>query len=166
MIKINVFNQADFDKLLAVKAASDSFFAQRETLSVSGRRPELLKMFNCKVCGNRHRKSHTCVQNYVAEADGIRKPNTRILRHRNAWGLQVLERATQIYNREMSYYPNILLDDPEWTEEEKKNAQEFRDKIGKQSLSAALNKLRSNRAQKRKKKNRTARNSRRINRAA
>ena len=166
MIKINLFNQADFDKILAVKAATDAFFAQRETLSFSGRHPELLSMFNCGVCGRRHRRSHTCAQNYVQEAQGVRPPKGRILRHRNAWGLQVLERATSIFRREMSYYPNVNVTDPDLTEEQKKTNQEFIDKTGKSALSRALNEKRAARAARRRELHLIARKSRQINREA
>jgi hypothetical protein len=166
MIKINVFNQADFDKLLALKAATDAFFAERETLSFSGRHPELLSMFNCGVCGRRHRRSHTCAQNYVREAEGIRGPKIRFNRHRNAWGLQVLERATKIFQREMSYFPNVNVTDPELTEEQKKTNQEFIDKTGKNALSRSLNSKRAERAARRRSLLRITQESRQINREA
>jgi len=73
MIKINVFNQADFDKLLALRAATDQFFEDRSNLTFSGRNPELGKMINCGVCNRRHRFAHTCVQNYVVEAKRVRR---------------------------------------------------------------------------------------------
>lgn len=164
MIKINLFNQADFDKILALKAATEAFFTQRETLSFSGRHPELLGMFNCGVCGRRHRRSHTCAQNYVTEAQGQRRPAGRILRHRNARGLQVLERATLIFRREMSYYPNLNVTDLDLTEEQKKTNQEFIDKTGKSALSRALNEKRAERAAQRRKRRLITRESRRTNR--
>jgi hypothetical protein len=152
MIKINLFNQEDFDKILAVKAATDAFFAQRETLSFSGRHPELLSMFNCGVCGRRHRRSHTCAQNYVKEAEGVRRPAGRILRHRNAWGLQVLERATAIYR--------------EFKEVCVVKTQEEDDELGKHSLSMALNSKRAERAKRRRELHLITRKSRQINREA
>jgi hypothetical protein len=152
MIKINLFNQADFDKILAVKAATDAFFAQRETLSFSGRHPELLSMFNCGVCGRRHRRSHTCAQNYVKEAEGIRGPKIRHNRHRNAWGLQVLERATAIYRE----FKEVCI----------VKTQEEDDELGKHSLSMALNSKRAERAARRRKLHLITRESRQINREA
>lgn len=175
MIKINVFNQADFDKILELKAATEAFFTQRETLSFSGRHPELLSMFNCGVCGRRHRRSHTCAQNYVAPP--LRDENGEVLqqapkikgrfnRHRNAWGLQVLERATKIFQREMSYFPNVNVIDPDLTEEQKKTNQEFIDKTGKNALSRSLNSKRAERAARRRKLFHITRESRQINREA
>lgn len=170
MIKINVFNQADFDKILAAKAALDAatgaFFTQRETLSFSGRHPELLSMFNCGVCGRRHRRSHTCAQNYVKEAEGMRRPAGRILRHRNAWGLQVLERATSIFQREMSYFPNVNVTDPELTEEQKKTNQEFIDKTGKDALIRSIREKKAIRSARRRELHLITRESRQINREA
>ena len=150
MIKINLFNQEDFDKILALKSATEAFFTQRETLSFSGRHPELLSMFNCGVCGRRHRRSHTCVQNYVQEAQGIRPPKGRILRHRNAWGLQVLERATAIYRE----FKEVCI----------VKTQEEDDELGKHSLSMALNSKRAERAARRRKLHNITRESRRVNR--
>jgi hypothetical protein len=161
MIKINVFNQADFDKLLALKAATDAFFAERETLSFSGRHPELLSMFNCGVCGRRHRRSHTCAQNYAAPP--LRDENGEVVqqapkikgrfnRHRNAWGLQVLERAQMLYR--------------EFKEVCVVKTQEEDDELGKHSLSMALNSKRAERAAKRRKLLHITRKSRQINREA
>jgi len=184
MIKINVFNQADFDKILAVNAAAEAFFEQRKSSSFSERYPELGKMINCGVCGRRHRSSHTCLQKYAKAryvfdesnepvpmelrpelvALGVRRPRGRILRHRNAWGLQVLERATKIFRLEMSSFPNI--NDPDATPEQKKANEEFIEKTGKSSLSQALNQKRAERASRRRALHFITRKSRRINRGA
>jgi hypothetical protein len=194
MIRINVLRslggQRSYDAMIAAVA---KFADEREIKSFSDRNPELGKMINCYVCGNRHRAARVCVPVYAkhktetAQAeDGSIVPapimaaqNTRkgfygaqkfkrqqILRHRNQWGLQVLERATKHYRAEMSFYPSITVDKEDATSEEKKSNQEFRDKIGKQSLSRALNELRAARAQRRRTLFLITRESRRINRAA
>jgi hypothetical protein len=192
MIKINVFKQEDFNKILEVKAAAEAFFQKRGDLTFSGRNPELGKMVMCRVCDRRHRSSHTCVQRfakarYAFDTNGEPTPldlrpdliadqstkfgvvgkanfKGRILRHRNAWGLQVLERATKIFNVEMSSFPNI--NDPDATPEQKKANQEFVDKTGKSSLSRSLNEKRAERADRRRNLHQITRKSRQINRGA
>jgi hypothetical protein len=161
VIKINLL---DTPERRAIQTVAEAFFNERENLSFSGRNPELGKMINCGVCGRRHRSSHTCVQNYTVEAKSSRPPKGRILRHRNAWGLQVLERATKIFNVEMSSFPNI--NDPEATLEQKKSNQEFIDKTGKSALSRSLNQKRAERAARRKTLHIISRKSKRINRTA
>lgn len=166
MIKINVFNQSDYLRLL-IQRAADTFFAEREHKSFSDRHPELGRMITCAVCGNRHRSSRTCTAVYARVA-GLLKPDgsvdlvtkrqvhgaaafkgKRILRHRNAWGLQVLERATLIYRD--------LIADPYWP---RTNTEE----LGKHALSRALNAKRRERALRRKKLNSISYRSRQKNR--
>ena len=193
MIKINVFNEADFQQVLAnpLNIAVRQFITERRAKSFSERNPELSKMINCPVCELRHRMAHVCTPVYATSAtetiqaeDGSIVPmpmmaaqNTkkgvmgakafhgRILKHRNAWGLQVLERATALYNHEMSFYPNVKVS-VEQTKEQNKEAQDFMDKIGKQSLSRALNEKRAKRAARRRELFQITRESRRINCAA
>jgi len=86
------------------------------------------------------------------------------LRHRNAWGLQVLERATKIFNNEMSSFPNI--NDPDATPEQAARNQEFIDKTGKKSLIESLRQKRAERAATRRILLGITVESRRINRAA
>lgn len=64
MIKINLFNQADYDKLL-LKRVTEEYFSGREQKSYSGRHPEKGKMINCRVCGQRHRLSRICVPKWI-----------------------------------------------------------------------------------------------------
>lgn len=186
---MNKINLLDTPENRAVQKAAAEFFLDRREETFSGRNPELGKMMKCPVCARRHRSSHTCQPKYATvpgfddegkeiEIPLIAAQNTRfgvhgkanfkgrILRHRNAWGSQVLERATAIYNKEMSYYPSILLDDPDATEAEKKTNEEFRNKTGKTSLSRALNEKRKERADRRDNLNRISAESRRINRGA
>lgn len=73
MIKINVFNQSDYLRLL-IQRAADAFFTEREHKSFSDRHPELGRMINCVVCGNRHRSSRTCTAVYARVA-GVQKPD-------------------------------------------------------------------------------------------
>jgi hypothetical protein len=191
MIKINLFNQADFDRLLLSRAVNE-YLSSREHKSFSERHPELGKMIKCAICGLRHRSARVCTPVYATHAtktvqaeDGSVVPmpmlasqhtrkgvlganafRGRILKHRNAWGLQVLDRAQQIYRREMAFYPNVRTDIADQTKAEKKEAQDFMDKIGKQSLSRALNEKRAARAARRRKFFLITRESRRVNRAA
>lgn len=151
-----------------VNELAEEFLNNRAKLPFSERKPELGKMINCPVCNLRHRSAKICTPVYatsrtktVVDDKGETVPapmladqttrkgvygaaafRGRIKKHRNRWGLLVLERATKIYNKEMSFYPSIIVDAPDATEEEKKSNQEFRDKIGKQSLSRARNELR------------------------
>ena len=180
MIKINVFNEADFQQVLAnpLNIAVRQFITERRAKSFSERNPELSKMINCPVCELRHRMAHVCTPVYATSAtetiqaeDGSIVPmpmmaaqNTkkgvmgakafhgRILKHRNAWGLQVLERATENYRKDISSFPNASEKDQE--------------KLGKSALSLALNKKRAERAARRRKFFKITRESRRINRAA
>lgn len=183
MIKINVFNESDYDKSLLQRAV-DAYHAERVQKSFAERHPELGRMINCAVCNLRHRSSRTCIPIYSRTLGTINEkgeliPDTKrqangaaaykgsILKHRNAWGLQVLERATLIFrdrddHRDMWW----LLDDvsAEALAAMKKSRAEYEDKLGKQSLSRALNEKRRERALRRKKLLTIAKRSRRINR--
>ena len=187
MIKINVLHSM-IDPVLRQAAAE--FEKQHAGKSFSERYPELGKMINCYVCGLRHRAAKVCTPVYatsktetVEAEDGSIVPapmmasqltrkgvygaehcKGRILKHRNRWGLMVLDRATQYYRKEMSFYPSIAADKEDATAEEKKSNQEFRDKIGKQALSRALNILRAARTARRRTLFKITRESRRINR--
>jgi hypothetical protein len=88
----------------------------------------------------------------VKEAEGIRGPKIRHNRHRNAWGLQVLERATAIYRE----FKEVCI----------VKTQEEDDELGKHSLSMALNSKRAERAARRRKLHLITRESRQINREA
>ena len=188
MIKINVLHSM-IDPVL--RQAATEFEKQRAGKSFSERYPELGKMINCYVCGLRHRAAKVCTPVYatsktetVEAEDGSIVPapmmasqltrkgvygakqfaRQRILKHRNRWSLMVLDRATQYYRKEMSFYPSIVVDKEDATDEEKKSNQEFRDKIGKQALSRALNILRAARTARRRTLFKITRESRRINR--
>jgi hypothetical protein len=176
MIQINVFNQADFDASLFGIALK--FIREHEAKSYSGRHPELGKMISCYICERRHRVAQVCTPVYATytyltvpddQGNPVPKPmmaaqNTkkgvmgaksfkgRIIRHRNAWGLQVLERATKLYRMDISSFPNA--------------SQEEQDKMGKSALSRALNEKRAERAARRKSLFQITRESRRINTAA
>lgn len=192
MIKINVLRslgmQKAHDAMLATVAA---YHAEREVKSFSQRNLDLGKMINCPVCALRHRAARTCVPTYatfsvivvkpngeevveakkIVDADGNMGPalmlaaqhtakgvmgaarfRGRANKHRNAWGLQVLERATRIFTEDRAFYG-------EMTEEEEA-------KLGKQSLSRALNEKRKERAARRRNLFVITRESRRINRSA
>lgn len=150
MIRINVLHDHSIQKL---NFEIQKFEKARESKSFSERHPELLRMFNCKVCGRRHRLSHTCAQNYAFEI--TEEPSLRHQfpkrRHRNAIGLQDLERALKIYREDKVYFPN--------------NTEEEDAKLGKSSLSRALNELRKERKARRRKFFQITRESRRVNRA-
>lgn len=147
MIKINVFNQADY-VLLLLQREVGNFFSAREHLSFSGRHSELGKMINCAVCGLRHRSARVCVP-VGALSDHV-KLKGRFLKHRNAWGLQVLEQAMLNFRKDIVSFPNATAEDE--------------DKLGKSSLSLALNKKRAERAKRKKKLLRVTKKSRKINR--
>lgn len=172
MIKINLLQPTLHP---TVQKALDAFNAERTAQSFSGRNPELGKMVNCPVCDRRHRSSHTCTpihsevirydendnevkvplvanQNTRKGVHGAKNFRGRILRHRNAWGLQVLERTLKIYREDIESFPNA-------TDEDK-------DKLGKSSLSRALNEKRAERAARRRSLFQITRTSRQINRRA
>jgi len=165
MIKINLFNQDDYDRLL-LKRVIDAYHAERRVKSFSQRHPELGRMVNCQVCNLRHRASRVCVPVYSTELgnlneQGVRVLSTkkqkfgaaafkgRIIKHRNAWGLQVLERATSIFR--------------EWRADPYKFTATD-DELGKHALSRALNEKRAERAADRKVRMTRAKESRRRNR--
>ena len=186
MIKINVFNQSDFDMLI-VKRAADAFFAERETKSFSERHPELGKMVNCYVCGTRHRSARVCVPTYAVIPDemdeqgqpvfriasqytrkgvyGAKNFKGRILKHRNAWGLQVLERATIIFRQDIASFPSLTTESIYLTKEEKAERDKELERFGRVALSRSLNELRKKRADRRHKFHKIARASRKANRA-
>lgn len=165
MVKINVFNQDDYNRLL-LKRVVDAYNAEREVKSFSDRHPELGRMVNCAVCNLRHRASRVCVPVYSTELghlneQGVRVPSTkrqalgaasfkgRILKHRNAWGLQVLELATILFRfRRASPYMTEISDEV----------------MGKECLSRSLNLKRARRAASRKAKLKISKRSRRVNR--
>ena len=165
-MKISVFNQADYDALLT-KRAADAFFSERESKSYSARHPELGRMINCWVCDKRHRSSRVCVPAYGRVAGEINDKDEvvivtkrqrdgaaaykgkRILRHRNKWGLQVIERTTLIYREHRADPYKFTVSD---------------DDLGKQSLSRALNEKRAERAADRKARLERTKQSRKINR--
>ena len=193
MIKINVLrSMADQRSHDMLEKMVQTYLDEREVKSFSARHPELGKMVNCYVCGLRHRAAKICTPVYVTSKtetveaeDGSIVPapmlasqltrkgvygakqfaRQRILKHRNRWSLMVLDRATQYYRKEMSFYPSIVVDKEDATDEEKKSNQEFRDKIGKQALSRALNILRTARTARRRTLFKITRESRRINRS-
>lgn len=191
MIKINVLRSLPQQRLHEeMLAAVETFTREREAKSFSERHPELGKMINCVVCLQRHRKARVCVSVYAKTPDEvfvgeggkvtlvpvttrnedgsvIPKPmladqNTakgvmgaarfagRRNKHRNAWGLQVLERAAIIFNQDRRFYG-------EMTEEDE-------NKLGKQSLSRALNEKRAERAMSRRVRFLITRESRKLNR--
>ncbi len=189
MIKINVLRslqgQKDHDALIKLTGA---YLEERTKKSFSERHLELGKMINCSVCDRRHREARTCVPTYatkmqivtrsngeqvveaktIVDAEGNRGPDLMLAsqhtakgvmgaacfkgrrnKHRNAWGLQVLERATKIFSEDRSFYK-------EMTEDEEA-------KLGKMSLSRALNEKRKERAARRRNLFVITRESRRIN---
>jgi hypothetical protein len=177
MIKINVLrSMADQRSFDAMQAAIAEFESGRVRKSFAARHPELGKMVNCQVCHTRHRNARVCVPVYTTtmkDADGVEQkceervlvPTTykmflgasqfkgkRIFKHRNKRSLQVLERATKIYREEKSYFPNI--------------DKEEDDKLGKRCLSRAINELRKERAEKRRRSLKIINASRLINRVA
>ncbi len=186
MIKINVFNQSDFDMLI-VKRAADAFFAERETKSFSERHPELGKMVNCYVCGTRHRSARVCVPTYAVipgETDeqgqpvfriasqytrkgvmGAKSVKGRILKHRNARGLQVLERATILFRQDIVSFPSLTRESVDETKEQKAERTKELDRMGRVSLSRALNELRKEWATRRRKFHLITKASRKANRA-
>ncbi len=89
-----------------------------------------------------------CAQDTRKGVNGARAYKGRIIKHRNARGLQVLERATLLYRQDFEPY--------------------FADKdaAGKAALSRALNEIRPERAERRRKLLLITKESRRINRAA
>jgi len=183
MIKINLFNQDDYNRLL-LKRVVDAYHAEREVKSFSQRHPELGRMVNCQVCNLRHRASRVCVPVYSTELgnlneQGVRVLSTkkqkfgaaafkgRIIKHRNAWGLQVLERATLIFrvrdDRRFTPAPGESFFD--MSPEAQKSRKEYEESLGKQCLSRALNEKRAERAADRKVRMTRAKESQRINRA-
>lgn len=150
--------QEAFDELSQL---AQFFFDSRKDKSFSERHPELGKMINCPVCGERHRSAHVCVPTYAKGKNGedrLCSQHTnkgiygaaayrgRILKHRNAWGLKVLERATMLFRKDYA---------PFYKDE---------DAAGKMALSRALNELREERNARRRKQRSIVKESRRRNR--
>ena len=157
----------------ALQAAVANFEADRKHKSFSGRRPELGKMINCPVCDRRHRSSQVCVPVYARQKlynvetgeiffgepmmasqktkkgvlGAAQFKGQRLLKHRNARGLQVLERATLLFRRD---YKPFIKDE---------------DAAGKAALSRALNEIRAERRTRRKTLLVITKRSRRLNRA-
>jgi hypothetical protein len=186
MIKINVFNQADFDAQV-VKRAVDAYFAEREVKSFSERHPELGKMVNCPVCLERHRSARVCVPTYAVVPDetdeqgqpvfylasqytrkgvyGAKNFKGRILKHRNAWGLQVLERATILFRQDIASFPSLTTESIYLTKEQKAERDKELERFGRVALSRSLNEFRKKRADRRRKFQKITKASRKANRA-
>jgi hypothetical protein len=163
MIKINLLDPQKQE----LNAAVAEFLEIARNGSYSQRHPELGKMIACQVCGRRHRSARVCLPVYgrVAGTENEKGEVTistkkqalgaavfkgkRILKHRNAWGLQVLERATLLF-REWRADP-YQFTTPD-------------DELGKHALSRSLNEKRSERAADRKTRMARTRESRRVNR--
>jgi hypothetical protein len=182
LIKINLLDP----KKQELNDAVAQFLEIRRNGSYSERRPELGKMINCAVCGRRHRSAHVCVPIYgrtlghinekdelvpdtKRQANGAAAYKGRILKHRNAWGLQVLERTLSIFRKRddlrcMWWMLDDLSDND--LAEMKRLRGEYEDKLGRQSLSRALNEKRAERALRRKKLLTITKRSRRINQEA
>lgn len=145
----------------ALESVVEQFHRGRQTKSYGDRHPELGKMIKCQVCNQRHRGS-PCIAVYAKNEDGSErladqgtnkgvygaaKFKGRILKHRNAWGLQVLERALLLYRKDYEPY--------------------FKDKdeAGKMALVEAIRQKRAERAARRRKLNSVVKASRRGNRA-
>lgn len=157
------------DPVLA--AVVDQYFSQRFKKSFSERNPELGRMIKCATCGLRHRKALVCVPMYAKYTEqsprplinkGLvngphrivcrsRKPQGRILKHRNARSLQVLERAAKYYNEDLVFFSKDI-------------SQEDRDALGKSCLSRSLNEIRAERKENSRRHRVIAKRSRRINR--
>lgn len=171
MIKINVLRSLAQQRVHnTIEAAVAEFQAQREGKSFSERHPELGRMIKCQVCGRRHRSVRICIPVYAKDKNGVprygspvmydsknrpviipsRHGRGRFNRHRNALGLQTIERATLIYRDEKQWFPNI--DDKE------------DEKLGMRSLSHAMNGLRKERKSRRRRLLKITKASRRINR--
>lgn len=159
-----------------LQEAVAEFESEREAKSFSGRHPELGKMVNCGVCGRRHRSAHVCVPVYARQkiydpetgqdtlggelvasdktVKGVygaaRVKGRRILRHRNATGLQVLERADRLYREE---YLSFI----------KANTEKERDELGKRALIQAIREIKAERRAHRRKLYKITRRSRQIN---
>jgi len=160
MIRINLLDP----KKQELNDAVAQFLEIRRNGSYSERHPELGKMINCAVCNRRHRSAHVCVPIYgrtlghinekgelipdtKRQANGAAAYKGRVLKHRNAWGLQVLERTLLIFRDQKPFLPDTSDDE-----------------LGRQSLSRALNEKRRERAARRKKLLTITKRSRRINR--
>ena len=102
------------------KAVSDAIAKLREDISersFSGRHPELGKMFNCQICGLRHRSSIICKENIVVPTAQTRKgvygaaafAKKRIKSHHSHGLLQLVQLTQTLFPK---YYPDQI-NDPE-----------------------------------------------------
>lgn len=175
MMKINALHTSANQKtLFLLQQAVEEFEAERAAKTFSGRHPELGKMIQCPVCDRRHQSSHTCIPVYAAskteeEFDGenwiprilmasdktrkgvygaSRFKRQRILKHRNARSLRILDRATQLFRTDYNPFYND------------------ENVAGKMALSRAMNEIRKENKERRRKLLKITKASRKQNRYA
>lgn len=165
MIRINVLHswESQRDTRMLEKAVRD-FEEGRKVKSFGDRHPELGKMFKCQVCQRRHRGTMACIPTYAKDEngveqladqttskgrDGAHQHKGRMTRHRNARGLQNLERARALFN-DGNFEPYVFDD---------------MDKRGKLALVEGLRELRAERQARCKTILKITKASRKINRA-